>query len=511
MELTALNKVLFVDKETVITADFLNHLQAIIEEHKEAIVLVNEKAEAIHVYGIEDIVGLQEKLETFATIESVEILREALEDVAQKAHRHEITDVTGLSEVLEGFISSEQLEAVRDEIKGKSDEGHQHGIADILELGEKLTTFLTEEAVLELLAGYINDGDLSQVVDSLTSAIETKAEKSHAHEIEEINGLVARLASFITSEDLPGLLPEVDLSDIREALSTIQNELLGKASVEHQHEISEINGLMAKLESFVTSEDLPSLLPDVDLSGVQETLRAIQAELAGKANASHQHEMSEIDGLATALSEFVTNTALVEQLGAKANKEHNHSILNVEGLSDALARRYTKDEVDVLIGEVSGSIDFSELEAGIQANADKLAGLGLSVEELTEIVTDFSIVEIDDAQETAGTVWSSAKTKSEIVKAVEAVDVTIDNVTSNKDGLMSKEDKVKLDSINTHDIISAKQDVESLKEVTATQAQELATVKETLSNVDVNAPRIYAQAEAPKNPIAGTIWVKTAE
>lgn len=455
MELTALNKVLFVDKETVITADFLNHLQAIIEEHKEAIVLVNEKAEAIHVYEIEDIVGLQEKLETFATIESVEILREALEDVAQKAHQHEITDVTGLSEVLEGFISSEQLEAVRNEINGKSDEGHQHGIADILELGEKLATFLTEEDVAGILEGYIASGDLESAVNQLEDAISTKAEKSHTHEIEDINGL------------------------------------------------------MAKLESFVTSEDLPSLLPDVDLSGVQETLRSIQDELAGKANASHQHEMSEINGLATALSEFVTNTALVEQLGAKANKEHTHSILNVEGLTDALAERYTKDEVDVLIGEVSGSIDFSELEAAIQANADRLTGLGVSVDELTEIVTDLSTVEINDEQEASGTVWSSAKTKSEIIKAVEAVDVTIDNVTSNKDGLMSKEDKAKLDSINTEDITYAKQGVASLREVSATQAQELATVKETLSKVDVNAPRIYAQAEAPRNPVAGTIWVKT--
>lgn len=511
MELTALNKVLFVDKETVITAEFLNHLQAIIEEHKEAIVLINEKADAIRVYEIEDINGLQEKLETFATIESVEVLHEALEDVAQKAHKHEISDVRGLTEALEGFVSEEELEAVRNEIKGKSDEGHQHSVADILELGEKLATFLTEEAVLELLAGYINDGDLSQVVDSLTSAIETKAEKSHAHEIEDINGLVARLASFITSEDLPGLLPEVDLSDIREALSTIQNELLGKASVEHRHEIEDINGLIERLESFVTSEELPALLPDVDLTDIHEALRVIQEELTRKASSGHTHEMSDINGLIAALSEFVTNTALLEQLQAKANVEHIHSILAIHGLTEALAERYTKEEVDALVNEVSSNIDFSELEANIKANADRLAEVGISVEELTEIITDFSIVEINDEQEASGTVWSSAKTKSEIVKAVEAVDVVIDNATTKADGLMSKEDKAKLDSINTQDITSTKDGVESLKEVTATQAQELATVKETLSNVDVNAPRIYAQAEAPKNPIAGTIWVKTAE
>lgn len=495
MELQQLNKVVFIDKETVITADFLNQLQEVIEAHHEAIIVSTEavegKAERVHVHQIANIEGLEAQLATLATIEEVANIRKVLEGYARKEHRHNVSEIDGLAELL----PTEELEGIKalieqnkQAIAQKAELEHVHTTTDIADLAEQLAQFLTEESLLETLGGYVATGDLESVKSTLEGAIAQKAERVHTHNVAEIDGLEARLEEYVTSDEL---------------------------------------------SDFLTAEDL---------TGLQNDVSSVKGKIDAKADKSHNHALADVDGLSTALSEFVTNSALTEQLGVKADKTHNHSILNVEGLGDALGERYTKAEVDGLLTEIE--VDLSPVETKIEEVAgdvatlkeastshnEKIGTLESDVEELTAIVTEFNVVEIDDSQETAATVWSSAKTKQEIENAVQSVDVTIENATTEVAGLMSAEDKKKLDGIDPAEMTEVKEDVELLREASATQAQSLETVKTTaesaktvandvkakvegmsakLDKIDETAPRIYAQSTAPINAVVGTIWIKT--
>ena len=548
MELQQLNKVVFIDKETVITADFLNQLQAVIEAHHEAIIVSTEavegKAERIHIHQIADIEGLEAQLATLATIEEVANIRKVLEGYAQKEHRHNVSEIDGLAELL----PTEELEGIKalieqnkQAIAQKAELEHVHATTDIADLAEQLAQFLTEESLLETLGGYVATGDLESVKSTLEGAIAQKAEMVHTHNVAEIDGLEARLEEYVTSDELSDFLTAEDLTGLQNDVSSVKGQIETKADKTHQHDASEINGLDAKLEGFVSLEDLNDFLTADDLTELEQGIEDVKGKIDAKADKSHNHALADVDGLSTALSEFVTNSALVEQLSAKADKDHTHSILNVAGLTEALAERYTKSEVDGLLTDIE--VDLSPVETKIEevagdvatlketsaSQSQKLVALESDVEELTAIVTDLTIVEIDDSQETAGTVWSSAKTKQEIENAVQSVDVTIENATPEVAGLMSAEDKKKLDGINSAEITEIKEDVELLREASATQAQSLETVKTTaesaktvandvkakvedmsakLDKIDETAPRIYAQSTAPVNAVVGTIWIK---
>ena len=389
--------------------------------------------------------------------------------------------------------------------------------------------FIDKETVIT--ADFLNQ--LQEVIEAhheaiivSTEAVEGKAERVHVHQIANIEGLEAQLATLATIEEV----------------ANIRKVLEGYARKEHRHNVSEIDGLEARLEEYVTSDELSDFLTAEDLTGLQNDVSSVKGKIDAKADKSHNHALADVGGLSTALSEFVTNSALTEQLGVKADKTHNHSILNVEGLGDALGERYTKAEVDGLLTEIE--VDLSPVETKIEEVAgdvatlkeastshnEKIGTLESDVEELTAIVTEFNVVEIDDSQETAATVWSSAKTKQEIENAVQSVDVTIENATTEVAGLMSAEDKKKLDGIDPAEMTEVKEDVELLREASATQAQSLETVKTTaesaktvandvkakvegmsakLDKIDETAPRIYAQSTAPINAVVGTIWIKT--
>src|SRR5690606_17983165 len=102
-----------------------------------------------------------------------------------------------------------------------------------------------------------------------------------------------------------------------------------------------------------------------DVSGFATTT-ALNNGLNGKANTSHTHAISNVEGLEDALDgkqaagSYATTTALNDGLNGKANTEHAHAISNVEGLEDALAGKQAAGSY-ATTSQLAEKIDVSEI------------------------------------------------------------------------------------------------------------------------------------------------------
>lgn len=129
-----------------------------------------------------------------------------------------------------------------------------------------------------------------------------------------------------------------------------------------------------------------------------------------------------------------------EELLKKAEKIHTHEITDVNSLSNELNNRYTKaetlstTEIRSLISTLALGTTWKDPVA-TKTDLDSLIG---SVSGDTRIVQDTNVICVYD-----GTKWVEIGSAS-----------VVNLATSTLDGLMSKEDKAKLDSIIINDLIT---------------------------------------------------------
>ena len=112
-------------------------------------------------------------------------------------------------------------------------------------------------------------------------------------------------------------------------------------------------GALASKDSIAYSE-ISGTPPEQDLSGLA-TKNELQTGLAGKANASHTHTTAQITGLDTALAgkadttyvndelakkqakgNYATNTALTQGLAGKANSSHTHTVSQITDMPNVV-------------------------------------------------------------------------------------------------------------------------------------------------------------------------------
>jgi hypothetical protein len=131
-----------------------------------------------------------------------------------------------------------------------------------------------------------------------TAALNEKADAEHQHQISDVEDLEDTLNQKADAEH------QHQISDVTD----LENTLNQKADAEHQHEISEITGLsenFSQLENGIAG--ISNLIHSVALTQVDNT-DSLQLQLNEKAVINHQHEITTINGLTDELTALYTAT-----------------------------------------------------------------------------------------------------------------------------------------------------------------------------------------------------------
>ena len=120
-----------------------------------------------------------------------------------------------------------------------------------------------------------------------------------------ISGSAEKVASDKAVKDYVNAQVSAEATSRQEQDATLLAQIGGKANVKHSHEMDDVTGLNDKISEIETS-------------------------VSGKANATHTHTTSQVDGLDTKLSDIDDNIA------EKASAVHTHAIADVTDLQTTL-------------------------------------------------------------------------------------------------------------------------------------------------------------------------------
>lgn len=195
-----------------------------------------------------------------------------------------------------------------DALAGKAPTDHQHDEATTVAAG-----FLSaaDKAKLDgIEAGATADQSASEVPYSNTVSGLTASDVQAA--IDEVVGIAGGTpsASNVTFNDTVGL----GATNVQAAIVALDSNVEGKADAVHQHVITDVTGLQTALDSKAPTSH-HHIIGDVD---------GLQTALDSKAATSHTHATSEVTGLDAALA-------------AKSDDGHTHVTADVAGLDAALA------------------------------------------------------------------------------------------------------------------------------------------------------------------------------
>ncbi|MGH0003173.1 tail fiber domain-containing protein [Pseudovibrio ascidiaceicola] len=187
---------------------------------------------------------------------------------------------------------------------------------------------------------------LDQKVGEILTTLADVATNDHQHGMDKIAGLITALSGKAAADHAHSLndLSDVDVTDASDGKvlqviaggwglgeigvtsTEIAAQLAQKASVNHTHSTGDISGLQTALDDArdaavaavmggATPAQLDTLKELADaLQDADSEIAAIISSLAGKANTSHTHSISNVSGLQSALN-------------GKAASSHNHNVL----------------------------------------------------------------------------------------------------------------------------------------------------------------------------------------
>jgi hypothetical protein len=256
-------------------------------------------------------------------ISDVTGLQTAIDGKAATGHTHVISDTTGLQTALDGKSDDahthiiDNVTGLQTALDGKSSVAHTHTIQNLSDTtitsvtnGELLmhngTNWLNSTLAEAGIAGASHTHAISDVT-GLQTAIDGKAAAVHTHVISDVTGLQTALDGKSSTSHVHTINGISDVTIVSATVSDILtfngsvwiNDTLSNAGVAaetHNHAISDVTGL--------------------------------QTALDGKAATSHLHAISDVTGLQTALD-------------GKAATAHNHSGANIT--SGTVAATYLPD------------------------------------------------------------------------------------------------------------------------------------------------------------------------
>lgn len=150
-------------------------------------------------------------------------------------------------------------------------------------------------------------------------------------------GALASKDSIAYSE-ITGTPPEQDLSGLA-TKNELQTGLAGKANASHTHTSASITDLSTTLAPYATTAVMNTELAKrapVSHTHTTAQVTGLDTALAGKAPMSHTHTTSQITDLTTILAPYAKTTYVNANLDKKANKSHTHAVSDVDGLQVAL-------------------------------------------------------------------------------------------------------------------------------------------------------------------------------
>lgn len=133
------------------------------------------------------------------------------------------------------------------------------------------------------------------ITDQLAALAATLSGAGHTHQMSEITGLVAELAGKATIADLTSLATVV---------TNINTALAGKANTSHTHETTDINGLTAFVDGkIVNKSDVGHVHAATEITGLTAFVQALIVNaIASLSITGHTHEITDINNLSAVLA-----------------------------------------------------------------------------------------------------------------------------------------------------------------------------------------------------------------
>lgn len=259
---------------------------------------------------------------------------------ADAAHEHPISDVTGLQSALDAKSAAIASEASRAVLAeaGKANTNHTHDASNITSGVFDIQRI--PQGALERLVVVANQTERYALTNEIVQNgdVVKQQDTGSLYFVKDDTHLDGASGYENFST---GTASAVDWSGITNKPSTF-------TPAEHNHAISDVTGLQTALDdkataNSVSSETSRATEVEATLSAAisAETSRATQAE-AGKANTAHSHSISDVSGLQTALD-------------GKASSTHTHAITDVTGLNTIFVQPTDNPQV-VFDNATAGSV-----------------------------------------------------------------------------------------------------------------------------------------------------------
>lgn len=414
-------------------------------------------------------------------------LKEEVDRKADAEHTHEISDVTDLQTSLDGKASIEHSHDMEDvtgldvALSGKSDTGHKHASTDITDFEEKMAK----------KADASHSHDVEDVA-GLQTVLNGKAASVHTHTIENVTGLQGELDGKANSSHTH---VSADITDLQEKLNA-------KADTIHEHSIGNVTGLQTALDAKAddehthTSKDItdfndavsvqiPMTLPNdfalnmnigeesVTYDGSSYQTVDITAEAIGAASDDHKHSASDITSgtfniariptITDAKIDSVSATKLTGTIPQDNLPSYVDDVVEYAGMSsfpeDGEAGKIYVDTTTNKTYRWSGS-GYVEISASLALGTTSSTAFrgdygNTAYQHATAKGSAFSSGLYKITTNSQGHVTAAtAVTKGDITAlGIPAQDTKYSNATSSTDGLMSSEDKTKLDGVDMSGVV----------------------------------------------------------
>ncbi len=233
----------------------------------------------------------------------------------------------------------------------------------------------TDNAVDQKSQVQIINSGTTEVLSTLEIYKLTQEEYDKAVE----DGTIVENAIYLTPDE------DIDLS----AYATI-DQLNEKADIEHNHEISDVDGLQVSLDEMnaaISGKASSTHTHAVsEVTDLQSKLDTITSSISEKADETHTHDIDDINELQSKL-DTITNS-----ISEKADATHSHAISDVADLQSTLdsnletAKSYTEEKTEGLVSDTEVVVDSNNTNE-IQAEAvQALVALGYGSTEAMKAV-----------------------------------------------------------------------------------------------------------------------------
>lgn len=213
------------------------------------------------------------------------------------------------------YTKTETVNIINSAVSWKADVNHTHLVSQITDFAQAVSNMITSA-----LAGYVTESDLN-------TALSWKADLSHTHTVSDVTWLETRLSG--DESDISDLQTEVDKkanktevytkTEIDTKVETLEDSIDWKANVSHTHDMEDVDGLETALEwkantthTHQTSDIswLDTALNNKADKSTTYTKTETDNLLSQKANSSHSHSVNDINWLSDELEDKADKTEI---------------------------------------------------------------------------------------------------------------------------------------------------------------------------------------------------------